>query len=602
MVVFQKKNLINFSKTCVISACLIFILGCNQKHCEGDNNFQNYFDQHLLLSNRALDSLNKYVADSTLAWQYYKQARRTFKKVEPIVAFNDRANYKTLMAPNLLKVEEEDATDIKIKNPIGFQVIEESIDDNTITMEEKRAVITDTKNRIQLVRSTNKIDLKKHHILWLIRDQIIRIATTGITGFDSPVLEASIQEAANSYRTLDTILTMVKDSFDSPAIRSEWREAIALSKQALQGQFGSFNRYHFIKNHTEKQLQLWHKTSEDWKVQFPFELAINNGTTSLFDKNTFNEAFFIGTIVGKEKNPGQEKLGKQLFNDTNLSTDRTMSCATCHQESKAFTDGLAIFPKQKRNTPALPYSSLQQAFFYDARSGSLEGQIVSVVNNKDEFHSNLDSLVSRVQSNPDYVKAFQDTYESLPTDMNIRQAIATYIRSLNDFDSKFDRNISGQENSLNDAEINGFNLFMGSAKCATCHFPPVFNGTIPPNYTDTEMENLGVTMTEDFQNPILDKDLGRYHFFNTEERKFFFKTPTVRNSALTAPYMHHGAYTSLEKVMEFYNEGGGIGLGVDVPLQTLPPDKLNLSEADIKDIIAFLHTLTDQRFLSINNE
>lgn len=246
-----------------------------------------------------------------------------------------------------------------------------------------------------------------------------------------------------------------------------------------------------------------------------------------------------------------------------------------------------------RNSPTLTYASLQQDFFYDRRSGSLEGQIVSVVENETEFHSDLAHLQEAVEKNSDYKAQFKKVYRDSVTDFNIRNAIANYIRSLNKFNSKFDDNINGLKNTLSQNEINGFNLFMGKAKCATCHFAPLFNGTVPPNYTETEIELLGVPMANDTVNAVVDSDLGVYNIFNTEERKFFFKTPTIRNIEKTGPYMHNGVYETLEEVADFYNRGGGAGIGIDLEYQTLPPDALNLSKKEQADLIAFMKTLTD---------
>mgnify|MGYP000565803691 FL=1 len=132
---------------------------------------------------------------------------------------------------------------------------------------------------------------------------------------------------------------------------------------------------------------------------------------------------------------------------------------------------------------------------------------------------------------------------------------------------------------------------MGKALCSTCHFAPVFNGTVPPNYLDTEMEAIG---TPNLAQNGLSEDLGRYYSFKTEERKHFFKTPTIRNIAKTSPYMHNGVFKTLEEVVDFYNKGGGVGLGFDLPNQTLPFDNLELTDQEIKDIVSFMETLTDE--------
>jgi len=132
---------------------------------------------------------------------------------------------------------------------------------------------------------------------------------------------------------------------------------------------------------------------------------------------------------------------------------------------------------------------------------------------------------------------------------------------------------------------------MGKALCATCHFMPLTNGSVPPFFTETEKEVIGVP--KESNNKELDTDTGFYWVYNENLHKGMFKTPTIRNIELTAPYMHNGVYNTLEEVKNFYNKGGGSGLGFNVPHQTLPFDHLNLSEQEIQDIITFMKTLTD---------
>ena len=132
---------------------------------------------------------------------------------------------------------------------------------------------------------------------------------------------------------------------------------------------------------------------------------------------------------------------------------------------------------------------------------------------------------------------------------------------------------------------------MGKALCATCHFMPLTSGTVPPFFTDTEKEVIGVPETA--ANKELDDDLGFYFMYEEPIQLGMFKTPTVRNAELTAPYMHNGVYESLEEVIDFYNKGGGGGLGFDLPHQTLPFDNLELTAEEQQALIAFLKTLTD---------
>ncbi len=588
----------------ILSLFVICILSsCQQKKNENPINtvekvpFQQLlktkFDNDISQAIIFLDSID---IDIKSSQKHFLTSRTYFKKIEPLLSALDVENYTFLNQPNIQKIEEEDATDIKIKDPSGYQVLEEEIyaevtNKNTII---KHARLTS--NRLKLIKKNISFShLKTYHFLWLFRKAFIRIALTGISGFDSPVLENSISEAHTVYKSLQKYLSFFEDEFENIALFKQWNDELNKTQQTLQGDFTSFDRYNFIKNHTHKQLELWNQTVADWKVSFPFELAITNNASSLFSTNTFNVNYFSDPQSG-EITPEKITLGKQLFNDTNLSSTKTISCATCHRSENYFTDGLKISKGVTRNSPTLMYAALQQNFFYDKRSGSLEGQIITVVENKNEFHTNLDSLEKTVKKDSVYRNSFEEAYAIKKIDNHhIRNAIATYIRSLLPFNSKLDRNINALEKSLTQNEIRGFNLFHGKAKCATCHFPPLYNGTVPPDYKETELELIGVPQKSDTINATISKDLGRYYVYNTPERKHFFKTSTVRNINKTAPYMHNGVYATLEEVLDFYNRGGGAGIGIHLDNQTLPPDPLNLSVQEIQDIIAFMNSLEDER-------
>ena len=534
--------------------------------------------------------------EALIAGEDYREnlaaARKLFKQVEPVMAYINNSDFQTLNRPNILGVKEEDQTDIKIFPSYGFQVLEEEIYANQPDSAVVKSNAVFVKSRIDfLLRSTNFDHLRNYHFLWMIRREFIRIATTGITGFDSPVLANSLQESSWAYEEILSYLTFFRDRFSDKQLYDQWINELASAIQTLESDFDTFDRYQFLKQHTDRQLALWNETVADWKVTFPFTLALNNDISTLFAPDVFNPVHFAdqqAVLRFDEK----VNLGRKLFNDPSLSDNGKMSCATCHERQKAFTDGKVLSAGQVRNSPTLTYAGLQQAYFYDNRAGSLEGQIVSVVEKDTEFHSSLEDLEATVSSKESYAVAFDSLYDDGVTNYNIRNAIANYIRSLAPFNSRFDRNIRGEEQSLTSLEVKGFNLFMGKAACATCHFPPVFNGTVPPEFTESEMELIGTPETA--ENLAVDDDLGRFYLFNTEERKFFFKTPTIRNIALTAPYMHNGVYTTMEQVMDFYNNGGGAGMGFDLPYQTLPFDSLGLEEEEQQAIIAFMRTLTDE--------
>jgi len=534
----------------------------------------------------------------------FLKSREWYKRVEPMLMAYDYENYLSMNAPNLLKVEIEDYTDIKAMKPRSYQVIEELLyAEEGFENSDLDYAIRYLKVRIPYIRKNHiLIQQRDRHHLKMLRDAIVNIATKGITGFDSPMLSHSLIEATYNYETIKEVLTIYEQAFTSKSLYGTWMNEIDHTISDLKsGDFVTFDRYAFIKNHTNKQLELIHKTAEDWNIKLNTSRPLNPTSTNLFDKDFFNIKLFS---VPRSPEITEERiaLGRDLFNDKSLSSTGNISCASCHHKDKAFTDGLKKARgiddvELQRNTPTLTYAVYQKTMFYDGRATGLEDQIVSVVNNKDEFHLDLNTLEQRIKENPVYMQQFDSLYGGQMSNRNARHAMATYIRSLAPFDSKFDKNMQGLEETLTQEEILGFNLFMGKAACATCHFPPAFNGTVPPKYMETEFENLGVPQNASFEHPILDEDPGQYYPYEVEEKRNFFKTSTVRNIEFTAPYMHNGVYATLEEVINFYNVGGGQGMGLEVPYQTLPPDSLHLTDTESRALIAFMKTLNDEQFI-----
>lgn len=339
-------------------------------------------------------------------------------------------------------------------------------------------------------------------------------------------------------------------------------------------------------------------TVKDWNSTFPFKQPISYDAVSYFSPTTFEIEQFT-PVNSTPPSPDIIKLGKQLFYTNILSKDQKLSCASCHNPELAFTDGL---PKSKannggfvkRNAPTLLYAGLQKSQFYDARAEHLEKQILDVILNENEFHTQPEKILQVIQKDSILARKLKNAYPKDPfNSKNIQNAIAHFIRSLNPFNSKFDQNISGLKTTITYNEIKGFNLFMGKAACATCHFPPLFNGTLPPQFHDSELEVLGVPKKVQWKNATIDEDLGRYDLYQADLKKYAFKTPTIRNISKTAPYMHNGVYKNLEDVLEFYTVGGGTGIGIQLEHQTLPSNPLNLDLKEKESLIAFLNTLTD---------
>lgn len=339
------------------------------------------------------------------------------------------------------------------------------------------------------------------------------------------------------------------------------------------------------------------KTSNLWDGNvdnYPF----NFDAPTFFETNSFNVDYFLDVNF---RNASKEKiaLGEKLFFENKLSADGKMACATCHIADEGYTDGLTLGKSNtgdnlKRNSPTLLNSIYQKAFFWDGRSGTIQAQINNVFNNKKELNGRGHKLSDAILKDTAYVKLFKDNFAKAPNKRDVIHAISVYVSSLSSFDSKFDKNIRGEEQSFTAEEQLGFNLFAGKALCATCHFLPLTNGSVPPFFKETEKEVIGVPNAKD--NKEIDDDRGFYWVYEEDEHDGMFKTPTIRNIEKTAPYMHNGVYTTLEEVMDFYNKGGGAGLGFNLPHQTLPFDNLELTESEISAVISFMKTLTDEEY------
>ena len=440
------------------------------------------------------------------------------------------------------------------------------------------------------------------HVFDALRQETFRVVAMGISGFDTPLVGTALPEAAAALAALQAPLDLYAPTH--PAHRGAYEQvrhhlaaAAAYLRQPVD--FAHFNRYEFITRHANPLGRALLAYQRQVGIAPFVELRSFRGdAATLFDSAAFNPDFYTGNAQWFS-NAAKVSLGRQLFFDPVLSGGGGRSCASCHQPARAFTDGLARSATLSggtaaRNTPTLYNAALQAGQFYDLRAATLENQSLDVVGSRAEMHGSLPEAAARLRVQPSYVALFRRAFpqaENRIEPVHIQNALAAYERSLVRLNSRFDQAMRDSKSALSGPEIAGFNLFVGKARCASCHFAPLFNGTAPPNFTDSEAEVLGVPTTPAARR--LDPDLGRYAHTQLAPLRFAFKTPTLRNVALTAPYMHNGAYQTLEQVIDFYNEGGGAGLGLTVPTQTLPADKLHLSPTEKRNLVAFLRTLTD---------
>lgn len=273
-----------------------------------------------------------------------------------------------------------------------------------------------------------------------------------------------------------------------------------------------------------------------------------------------------------ELNNKKVLLGKMLFNDTRLSKDDTISCASCHDISNGGDDNRAFSIGVNNqvgtvNSPTILNSSLNFVQFWDGRVNTLEEQAVGPIHNPIEMNSNFVEIISKLKNDDVYKKQFSQIYNTTINKNNIIDAIVEFEKSLTTPNSKFDLYLKGQKDILNEKEKKGYELFQ-SYGCISCH-----NGV---NLGGNLFQKVGIIdsyFKEDETN------LGRYNITKQNKDKFYFKVPTLRNIELTAPYLHNGSLKDLRSVIEIM---------IKYQVGAIYEDK------DVENIELFLKTLTGE--------
>jgi len=297
----------------------------------------------------------------------------------------------------------------------------------------------------------------------------------------------------------------------------------------------------------------------------------------VFTKCTKEEEKIIETEI---------ELGEELFFDKILSIDKTISCASCHSPEFGFADNkkLSVGVGGKlgtRNAPSVMNMDSRSEFFWDGRSPSLEAQAIGPVENPVEMNMHFTEAVERINANKRYVELFQKIYKEKPNTFNITNAIAEFQRSLeSDGSAPHDKWINGEdENAMSESQLRGRILFIGKANCFDCHFGPDFTGD--------EFRNIGLFDGKELV------DSGRYDFTKKPEDIGKFKVPGLRNTALTAPYMHNGMFETLEEVMDYYSNPYDF-VEKPIGMDTIMTEPLNLTDQEKTDLVNFMHSLTDE--------
>ncbi len=333
---------------------------------------------------------------------------------------------------------------------------------------------------------------------------------------------------------------------------------------------------------------------------------------------------FWNTVLvpaGNEMTAERIALGQRLYFDKKLSADGTVSCATCHDVSRGFTDQRPVSEGigdqlGRRNSPTTMNALFMDTQFWDGRAASLEKQAeLPIINPIEMGQPSRDAAVAAIEDDPEYRRMFQAAYGSAPNYGDLVKAIAAFERTLVFLDAPFDRFLAGENEAISAEARSGWQLFNGKARCVSCH---AINDANPVG-SDNRFHNIGVAArTRNFEALARDalraleaeggieevdrlaletdmSELGRFLVTKNRADVGTFKTEQLRNVALTAPYMHDGSMRTLWDVMDHYNKGGEANPYLDGGIEPLA-----LSEDEIDAVVALMFAMTDQRFAEEN--
>jgi cytochrome c peroxidase len=268
------------------------------------------------------------------------------------------------------------------------------------------------------------------------------------------------------------------------------------------------------------------------------------------------------------------ELGKQLYFDKRLSRDNSVSCATCHDPQKGWSNGEAVATgirgqKGGRSAPTIINAAFAPLQFWDGRAVGLEGQALGPIQNPIEMDLTLDEMVKKLNAIEGYRKQFQKVFKTEVTAENVGRAIACFERTVLSGNAPYDRFKTGDKTALSESAQRGMKLFFGKANCSACHSGAAFS--------DGAFHNIGMGTQPGRI------DLGRFEHSKLDGDKSSFKTPGLREIKHTAPYMHDGSHKSLREVVEYYNKGGEANPQLDEEIFPL-----KLTEQEVTDLVRFL--------------
>lgn len=541
--------------------------------------------------------------------------RLSMKGIDFWLRYLEPISYKKINGP--LPVEWETEVFEKFEKPYkragaGLTLARLYLDEDIVTKDTLLHLLNSSLNAMETYTTDSIINQLQdyHHFYLCNRLYLLNLAAIYTTGFECPDTRQIIPELQHMLGEVMALYESFNLSFPSTPLPPEYlrlyQNAIAFA-QKEPVDYTAFDHFAFIRDYVNPLFRINQQCIRQYHVfsRSMMDYSLNKTANSIFDKTLYNGQNSKGIFLRVKDSAVLaeiDHLGKLLFFDPILSGNNSRSCASCHKPGEYFTDNINRSALQfsragalARNTPSLINTPYNHLIMLDGKHISLQNQVVDVITNKVEMGADEKEILKKVLSCKTYDVAFKKLLKYTPQEQEVTMehlssAITMYYGKFSQGYSPFDETMN--EHKVPDANAReGFNIFMSKAQCGTCHFVPQFNGVTPP-YVGSEFEVLGVPEDTTFKK--LSPDKGRYNINPAYETANAFRTGSVRNAEHTAPYMHNGVFTTLNQVVDFYNDGGGAGRGLKVANQTLSADSLHLSPVEKTKLILFIKSLNEK--------
>lgn len=544
------------------------------------------------------------------------RSRMALKRIDFWLRYFEPVAYKKVNGP--LPVEWEVEVFEKFEPPYkregaGLTLAETYLDEGRFSKDSMAGLIRQSLSAMEtyLADSITVFLDKESSFYFANRLYLLNLAAIYTTGYECPDTAQVIPELRCLMQAVGEIYTTYNRSFPQRALPAEYLDLYAEAADFVLHEpddFTCFDHFRFIRQYVNPLFKLNQALIRSFRFRSSsyVDYSLNEDATSIFDKRLYTGQQEKGLFFAVEDTAILKKIsqaGRLLFYDPLLSGNNRRSCASCHKPASYFADSSAATPlafdgisRLPRNAPSLINAVYNHLLMLDGKHISLQAQARDVISNPHELNGNEKDILSKVMSCREYRELFHLLLAFTPEEKEVTMghiisAITFYYSQFSRYASPFDQLMDISSFPDDQWVRAGFNLFMGKAQCATCHFVPQFNGVKPP-YTGSEFEVLGVPADTAYR--ALSADSGRFGVHPVSQMARAFRTGTIRNSSHTQPYMHNGVFRTLWEVVDFYDRGGGAGRSLDPENQTLEAASLNLTETEKELLVRFMESLTEK--------